>query len=283
MIISYHTHQLPQSFTHAHAEYEITYCVCGSYAFHYALSPGEYTTTVITPHTMIFMPKDISHGIEDVVYPYHRFFINIPVHQAIEWLDNPALLSPLQSYTTNDEGEKKPLPLFLDVDKTAPVVESILERMQAVQILSDVDSRYTDLHMRCLFGLLFCELSNDHRDFFAMPHAPRNSLATKVRGYIDEHYQQPLTVQDLAKQYFVHPSYLTHCFTRQMGISPRKYLTNLRLANARKLLESEDDTVQNIALRVGFSNVNNFIQGFRSRYGVTPRAYRRRAITEITG
>lgn len=283
MQIAYHTHPLPHAFTHAHEEIEITYCVQGTYAYHYETAPGQYAAKRITPRMMIFMPQGVNHGVTNVEYPYRRYLISIPVRQAVEWLDDRALLSPLRSFAINEVGGKQFFPLFLDTATIAPTVENLLERMMALQVFSDVNHGHTDLHMKCLFGLLFCELSHHFQDFFANPAGTRSSLATDVRAFIDQHYAQPLTIQGLAKRHFVHPNYLTHCFTRQIGISPRKYLTHLRLANARKLLVSEDDSVQNIALRVGYSNVNNFIQSFRQRYGVTPKAYRKKAILEVRG
>lgn len=283
MKIWYHSHQLPRTFTHAHADFEIMYCVCGSYDFHYISPSGIVHMVRITPKTMIFIPKGLQHGVQGVEYPYRRYFLDLPVNPMIDLLDNPALLSPFQTQVFNDKGEKEYVPCCLDATKSTIIVEPIFERMLNVQMLLDVDNTSTDLHMRCLLGLLFCELSRTHPDFFSAQHAPNNAMVAKARAYMEEHYDQPLTVGELAKQHFVHPSYLSHCFTTQMGISPRKYLTNLRLANARKLLESSEDSVQNISLKVGFSDVNNFIQSFRARYGTTPRRYRTKMTSEIVG
>jgi AraC-like DNA-binding protein len=283
MKIWYHSHQLPKTFTHSHADFEIMYCVSGSYDFHYINPSGIVHMARITPKTMIFIPKCLQHGVQGVEYPYRRYFLDLPVNPTIELLDNPNLLSPFQTSVFNDRGEKEWIPCCLDATKSASTVESIFERMLNVQMLSDIGNSNTELHMRCLLGLLFCELSHNHQEFFTAQHAPNNAMVIKARAYMDEHYDQTVTVGDLAKQHFVHPSYLSHCFTAQMGISPRKYLTNLRLANARKLLESSEDSVQNISLKVGFSDVNNFIQSFRARYGITPRKYRSKMASEIIG
>ena len=283
MVLFKHFHKLPDFFMHSHVEYEITYCICGAYDFCYATTQGAVKTVKVAPKTLIFMPRGIPHGVKNAEYPYERYFISIPAHQAVAWLDAPSLLSPFQAYTLTDDGEKEPTPRFLNVSKSETVVESILERIEAVQLQNVADNVNMDFHIRCLFSLLFCELRSQYPDFFIMNSASNNTLVARVHSYIDEHYAQQITIQDMAKQHYVHPNYLTHCFTKQIGLSPRKYLTNLRLANARKLLESSNDTVQDIALQVGFSNVNNFIQSFRARYTITPQSYRKKVSREISG
>jgi AraC-like DNA-binding protein len=283
MVIFRHSHKLPDFFMHSHTEYEITYCICGTYDFCYTTAQGVVKTVKIVPKTLIFMPRGIQHGVKNVEYPYERYFISIPAHQAGVWLDAPSLLSPFQAYTLNDDGEKESTPRFLNVSKIEAVIEKTFERIEAVQLQNDADNINMDFHIRCLFCLLFCELRSQYPDFFIMNGASNNTLVARVHNYIDEHYAQQITIQDMAKQHYVHPNYLTHCFTKQIGLSPRKYLTNLRLANARKLLESSDDTIQDIAMQVGFSNVNNFIQSFRARYTITPQSYRKKVSTEISG
>lgn len=283
MVLFKHLHKLPVFFMHSHTEYEITYCICGMYDFCYATPRGAVKTVKVAPKTLVFMPRGIQHGVKNVEYPYERYFISIPAHQAVGWLDAPSLLSPFQAYTLNDDGEKELVPRFLNVSKLAEFVEKTLERIEAVQLQNDADTINMDFHIRCLFCLLFCELRSQFPDFFIMNSASNNTLVARVHNYIDDHYAQQITIQDMAKQHYVHPNYLTHCFTKQIGLSPRKYLTNLRLANARKLLESSDDTIQDIALQVGFSNVNNFIQSFKARYTITPQSYRKKVSTEISG
>lgn len=282
MMIWYHTHQLPVTFTHSHDDFEIMYCVCGSYMFHYITASGQRVDEEIKPKTMIFIPKNVLHGVERVKYPYDRYFLQLPVQQTIELLDNPCLIAPFQSHTTN-ACEKSLIPHILCANKTSRIIEPIFERMLNICMLPDINSNCSELHMRSLLGLLFCELNQNYRDFFSTHQTSKNHIVNEARMYIDENYDQPISINALAKHYFVHPSYLSHLFTKEVGLSPRQYLTNLRLANARKLLISSEDTIQNIALKVGFSDVNNFIQCFRTKFGTTPKQYRKKIFEEMVG
>jgi AraC-like DNA-binding protein len=258
------------------------YCECGSYDFHYIDASGAmvHFDRICAKH-MIFIPKGLGHGVQRVEYPYYRYFLDLPVNLTTALLDGSALLSPFQTQTINAAGGKEWAPSRLDAAKSAAMVESIFERMLNLRTMSDVDNSFIELHMNCLLGLLFCELYRSHPDFFTTKSTPHDKMVSEARRYIDEHYDQPLAISDLAKRLYVHPSHLSHCFAAQTGISPRKYLTSLRLANARKLLESSDDSVQTIALKVGFSDVNNFIQSFKERYGSTPKKYRTTAASEL--
>jgi AraC-like DNA-binding protein len=293
MKIFYHTHQLPKDFTHAHDGFEIMYCVCGSYDFHYVNVEGETVHVAnITPRTMIFIPKGLPHGDDNVQYPYRRYFLDLPVEETIDLLSSPTLLSPFQTHIVNEHGRKERVPRCLDTSQTAPLIEAMFEHMLTIQLELAGSSlqphaggsgAHTDLYLRSIVGMLFCELNRQHPDFFAAPQYSYSGMVAQVRAYLDAHYDEPITIGELAKQQYVHPSYLSHCFTEQLGVSPRQYLTNLRLENARKLLEFSDDSVQAVALKVGFGDVNNFIQSFRERYGLTPRRYRVQTAAQIIG
>lgn len=97
---------------------------------------------------------------------------------------------------------------------------------------------------------------------------------------MDEHYDQPITIQGLAGQCFMSPNYLSKSFHSQIGMSPRQYLTRLRVSMGKKLLCSSQMSIQEIAMRTGFGDVNYFIQHFKACYGKTPKQYRKTMIEE---
>ena len=66
-----------------------------------------------------------------------------------------------------------------------------------------------------------------------------------------------------------------------LGLSFKNYLILLRIAESKRLLLSTDLPIADIAGRVGYSNVNNFIKMFRSRVGTTPLQYRRRVAATL--
>lgn len=96
----------------------------------------------------------------------------------------------------------------------------------------------------------------------------------QVIQYVQNHYREKITLEELAKHTFLSKTYLSRCFTRYLGISFTGYLELLRLSRAARLLAGQG-TLSEIAEESGFPNVNAMIQAFKRYRGVTPGEYRR--------
>lgn len=278
--ISRHSHRLPATFTHAHANtYEIMYCLCGSYVFHY--EKPDHTVVdgfVRKPRTMIFIPKNVPHGLRVLQYPYERYFIQFSDRTTDRVLRDSICQSIFQGDA--DSSADAPAPRFLDVSSAAEKVEAILEEMYDVQFSLDWEGDWKSVYQSSLLGQLFSGLYRDFRSFFCPVAAPYTQPVQMVKNYMDEHYDQPITIQALAGQCFMSPNYLSKSFHSQIGMSPRQYLTRLRVSMGKKLLCSSQMSIQEIAMRTGFGDVNYFIQHFKACYGKTPKQYRKTMIEE---
>ena len=93
-------------------------------------------------------------------------------------------------------------------------------------------------------------------------------------SYIERHYAKKLSVDDLAREAAVSPSYLIRLFKHQMGTTPHDYLLRYRISRAKELLGSTTLTSAAIAERVGFASESNFSYRFSKMVGMGPRAYR---------
>jgi AraC-like DNA-binding protein len=87
--------------------------------------------------------------------------------------------------------------------------------------------------------------------------------------------QHQLVIQDLARAVNLSSGRLAHLFKSEIGVSPQRYLNNVRLKKAKELLESGMLSVKEIAAEIGFPNVSSFCRSFRACYGTTPREYRK--------
>lgn len=83
-------------------------------------------------------------------------------------------------------------------------------------------------------------------------------------------------VGELAARLEVSQEYLTRCFCRETGVTPGKYLNQVRIENARLLLRQGSHTVQFVSDACGFANANYFARVFRQSVGLNPREYARR-------
>jgi signal transduction histidine kinase/DNA-binding LacI/PurR family transcriptional regulator/AraC-like DNA-binding protein len=105
--------------------------------------------------------------------------------------------------------------------------------------------------------------------------SPTRHLVHKAIAFIQSHYADPLSREQIADHIGVHENYLTDCFHREMGITPITYLTRYRLMQARALLEAGQHSITEVALAVGFADSAYFSRVFHREVGVSPRAYRR--------
>ena len=97
-----------------------------------------------------------------------------------------------------------------------------------------------------------------------------------VRRYIDDHFKENLSLDQLAQLAHLNKYYLAHTFRREFGVSPIHYLIARRVEESRFLLRETDHTLSLIAQILGFSSLSYFSQCFRRAEGVSPLEYRRR-------
>ena len=94
--------------------------------------------------------------------------------------------------------------------------------------------------------------------------------------YMNEHYAEHLTLQEISDQVHLHPNYLCALFRAQTGLTPHRYLTRLRLEKACALME-QGCTVREAAEAVGIPP-ENFSRLFKRHLGKTPGACRKAPI-----
>lgn len=93
---------------------------------------------------------------------------------------------------------------------------------------------------------------------------------------IESRYTEELTVQELSRQVFVTPQYLSRLFRKFLGVSVYEYLTGYRINKAKELLLTKPHMkVQEISLAAGFTDTSHFISIFRKYTGTTPLDFRR--------
>jgi AraC-like DNA-binding protein len=102
----------------------------------------------------------------------------------------------------------------------------------------------------------------------------QESVASAV-AYISEHFRYPLSLNDLAQHAAVSPFYFTRVFRQETGYTPHQYIINTRIANAKFLLRTTEDSVKDIAIQTGWNSESTFCSAFRKSTGLTPSVYRK--------
>ncbi len=100
------------------------------------------------------------------------------------------------------------------------------------------------------------------------------TLVDKVKAYIDEHFSENISRQDLADLLFVNSDYLSRVFNKETGMPIPDYIQQVRMEEAKRLL-STDAAISDIAVRVGIDSFSYFSTVFKKYTGMSPMEYRR--------
>ena len=101
------------------------------------------------------------------------------------------------------------------------------------------------------------------------------SLTVRICRYVRQHYDMELTTEHICQAFYCSRSQLSHTFKKETGVSFREYLTQVRLAHAKRLLIYSALNVTEISFSVGFRDANYFSSVFKKEEGASPLAYRK--------
>lgn len=122
---------------------------------------------------------------------------------------------------------------------------------------------------------LLLEISSEAYDYERYRSSEMPRILIEITEYIRLHYNDPLTVDFLARRFNYSATYLTKLFKRYTGYSLLNYINRTRIAIAKNLLCSTTDSLSIIAGSCGFSSDKYFMRIFKQFEGTTPSQYRR--------
>ncbi|HEX2945478.1 MAG TPA: AraC family transcriptional regulator [Clostridia bacterium] len=95
----------------------------------------------------------------------------------------------------------------------------------------------------------------------------------KAVKYMKGNYMQPISIKQISSDLNMSEANFCQCFKRISGITPKDYLTNLKLAKAKDMLRYSN--VTEVAFDLGYENISHFIALFKAKYGITPKQYKK--------
>lgn len=122
-----------------------------------------------------------------------------------------------------------------------------------------------------------------HRDggqaqFIDLPVPPEPERSTDLsatRAWALEHLAEPLDIETLARHALVSPRTFARRFRAETGTTPHRWLLKQRVVAARRLLESTEASIEEVAPACGFGSAASLRAHFRDHTGTSPTAYRR--------
>ena len=107
---------------------------------------------------------------------------------------------------------------------------------------------------------------------------PHGNIILEAQLYINERVEEKLTVGELAQKYHFSEKHFRNLFTKIIGISPKKYIENIKLEYAYGLLKTTTLSVTEISEKLGFSSVRHFVTYFKKNYQITPGKCRKEIV-----
>lgn len=100
------------------------------------------------------------------------------------------------------------------------------------------------------------------------------STVTRARKYIQEHFADEISLDDVSREVNVSPYYFSKLFKEEVGENFIEYLTSLRIEKAKEMLKDDRLTVKEAGARAGYADQNYFSRIFKKQTGMTPRQFR---------
>lgn len=246
---------------HYHAAYEIYYLVSGERQYFIK----DRTYHIITGDLVLINPNEL-HKTNEAGSPAHeRIMLNFKKDFLNGWNESETFLS-IFSRGVNV--------IRLDPLQQARIHELLLK------IITECDNHLEGFEdcSQALLIVLLIQIFRYLKQTPALTNDRENETSEKifkVVRYLNEHYQESLTLKTIKDRFFISPYHFSRTFKRITGFNFIEYLNSVRTKEAQRLLKESTLSVTEISEQVGFDSLTHFGRVFKKINGVSPSSYRR--------
>ena len=260
-VFHYRDQKLENVSVHHHDFYEIYFFLSGNVRFRiegqtYDLEPGDL---------LLINPQELHQPEIGPNDPYERIVL---------WIDR-SFLTGLCADGVNfaacfDREAPNHTNLLRPAKMRRASMGQLLERMTREYYSSEMGS---DVYAQGLLLQFLVEL-NRLAQKNANPPQKREEpdLVSQVLTYISNHYQENITLESLAAEFYVSKYHLSHEFSHRVGTSIYRYVIFRRLMQARELMAAGRAPGE-VYQSCGFGDYANFYRAFKGEYGISPRDF----------
>ena len=247
---------------HHHDFYEVYFFLSGNVQYNiesrsYLLTPGD--VLLISPmelHQPMFGPEQREY--ERIVLWIDKQFLeglSMPGQHFTACFDSS---SPNHSNLLRPEGVQRQFLMFL--------LEQLIQESGSQEPYQEICALSYLAQVLVLLNRLALQQRKEE------PVATQDSTVYNVLGYINEHYNENLTLDELANRFFVSKYHLSREFQRLVGTSVHRYIVQKRLVMAKQMLSSGRPSSE-VYQHCGFGDYSNFYRAFRAEYQISPKEY----------
>ena len=149
-----------------------------------------------------------------------------------------------------------------------------IKHFRRIQALAYEDSPYMDVAIQSELYALMQALIIDFPALSTKRQSQSDYYAEKAYIFINNHFNRGIKIKDVLDHVMVSRAYLFTIFKKKYGLSPKKYLIDLRMDHAARLLVHSENMISQISEATGFSDSLSFSTAFKKRYGVSPTKFR---------
>lgn len=198
-------------------------------------------------------PNQIETIVSDQTNPYETYWITL------EGLGAGEILKKCGFNQKNDA--------FI-FDRTKQCAEILRETLFDINPANDVDEAY---YMHSAFYRIMAEHMRNCDKLTAA-----DTTTQKIKNFIDQNFQKDITVDNISKTFNFSRNYLFSLFKKEYGISPKAYISELRIKKAKELLKTEKNlNIGEIAFSVGYKDPLYFSRIFYKKTGISPKDFRK--------
>ena len=172
---------------------------------------------------------------------------------------------------------------FMELNNNSPI--GTMRNSDAVQLLRKLIGYYstyiysdyqTDIKAASIITTLMtcCMESAIHDKTMSLKKQPPK-FGPRAQEYITEHFNERITLDSLAEEFYVNKFYLQKQFRLYVGSTPGEFQRSIRIDKAKELLRVTTMSINDISEHLGFESVGYFIRCFKKEDGKTPLQYRR--------
>ena len=157
--------------------------------------------------------------------------------------------------------------------------DEILNVLMNIISCYKIDETFINIRIRSLIDqliyLLMKKTSKNNEKYLSIKSNKNSNRINHIMKYINNHYNENITVSDIADHLEMSRTYLSKLFKNNMGINIKEYISNIRLQHAIDDLIMTDYPIIDIALNNGFPNIKSFNSYFKKEYKQSPLEYRK--------
>lgn len=255
---SIHTNAWSMQDLHSHPHYEIYFLKSGERSFFLSNSLFKLKAPIL-----LIIPPHVLHKTEGGAF--ERYNVNVSPNYLDDYQREILQKQSLQIFTLSSSEAAQFIELF----------ENSIQKK---------NNKYGEHITRAIFSYLVFLLDKLPQDNLPPKAVAKDSIppiVLKIIDYLNEHYNEKLTLENIAEQFFLSKTALSYLFKKYMDCTLIDFLLSIRITKAKEFLLNSKKSIEEISELCGFSSANYFGLIFKKKENLSPAHYRKYQNTKV--